>query len=177
AAKLSKGGKEPGRQTAGRVTMKQVREVAEIKMKDLPATDLDAAAKVIAGSPRSMCLEVVEEGHGTRPIAYARRPRGTRPEPGLPRRRGDEAAQGTVVGEVRRDDRGRTQPGCRPASCRPDGARRLPAAHRFGTVGAGGGVRARRKGGRSHARRCRQKRGGRSGRGGGGRTHPLRPRD
>ncbi|SRR5690554_1815300 len=60
AAKLSKGGKEPGRQTAGRVTMKQVREIAEIKMKDLNATDLDAAAKVIAGSARSMGLEVVE---------------------------------------------------------------------------------------------------------------------
>lgn len=60
AAKLDKGGSTPGREVAGRVTMAQVREIAEAKMVDLNATDIDAAAKIIAGSARSMGLEVAE---------------------------------------------------------------------------------------------------------------------
>jgi len=60
AAKLGKGGKTPGREKVGTVTMKQVREIAEAKMVDLNANDLDAAAKIIAGSARSMGLQVVE---------------------------------------------------------------------------------------------------------------------
>jgi large subunit ribosomal protein L11 len=58
AAKLKKGSSEPGREVAGVVTMAQVREIAELKMVDLNATDIDAAAKIIAGSARSMGLEV-----------------------------------------------------------------------------------------------------------------------
>lgn len=58
AAKLDKGSTEPGRTVAGSVTMDQVREIAEAKMKDLNANDIDAAAKIIAGSARSMGLEV-----------------------------------------------------------------------------------------------------------------------
>ena len=60
AAKLKSGSKAPGRDVAGRVTMKQCREIAELKMKDLNATDLDQAAKIIAGSARSMGLQVVD---------------------------------------------------------------------------------------------------------------------
>jgi large subunit ribosomal protein L11 len=59
AAKLKSGSKTPGREVAGRVTMAQCREIAEKKMKDLNATDLEQAAKIIAGSARSMGLEVV----------------------------------------------------------------------------------------------------------------------
>ena len=59
AAKLKSGSQKPGRDVAGRVTMKQCRDIAEKKMKDLNATDLDQAAKIIAGSARSMGLEVV----------------------------------------------------------------------------------------------------------------------
>ena len=59
AAKLQKGSKLPGRDVAGRVTMAQCREIAQMKMKDLNATDLDQATKIIAGSARSMGLEVV----------------------------------------------------------------------------------------------------------------------
>ena len=59
AARLDKGSQTPGRETVGRVTMKQVREIAEMKMQDLNANDLDAAAKIVAGSARSMGLEVV----------------------------------------------------------------------------------------------------------------------
>ena len=58
AAKLKKGGGEPGREVAGSVTMAQCKEIAEAKMVDLNARDLDQAAKIIAGSARSMGLEV-----------------------------------------------------------------------------------------------------------------------
>ena len=60
AAKLPKGGSEPGREVAGSVTMAQCREIAEQKIKDLNTTDLDEAQKMIAGSARSMGLEVTE---------------------------------------------------------------------------------------------------------------------
>ena len=60
AAGLPKGSGEPGREVAGQVTMAQVREIAEKKMPDLNANDVDAAAKIIAGSARSMGLEVTE---------------------------------------------------------------------------------------------------------------------
>ncbi len=60
AAGLPKGSSEPGREIVGRVTMAQVREIAEKKMPDLNANDIDAAAKIIAGSARSMGLEVAE---------------------------------------------------------------------------------------------------------------------
>ena len=60
AAGLPKGSTAPGRETAGKVTMAQVREIAEAKMEDLNANDIDAAAKIIAGSARSMGLSVVE---------------------------------------------------------------------------------------------------------------------
>jgi large subunit ribosomal protein L11 len=60
AAKLTAGSKEPGRTAAvGKVTMAQVREIAEKKLVDLNARDIDAAAKIIAGSARSMGIEVV----------------------------------------------------------------------------------------------------------------------
>lgn len=60
AAKLQKGSKNPGREGAGTVTMAQVREIAQTKMADLNAHDLDAACQMIKGSARSMGLEVVE---------------------------------------------------------------------------------------------------------------------
>jgi large subunit ribosomal protein L11 len=60
AAKIQSGSKEPGKATAGRVTTAQLREIAEAKMKDLNANDLDAATKIIEGSARAMGLEVVE---------------------------------------------------------------------------------------------------------------------
>ena len=58
AAKLNKGGSTPGREVAGSVTMAQCRDIAEQKLKDLNTTDLDEAQKMIAGSARSMGLEV-----------------------------------------------------------------------------------------------------------------------
>lgn len=60
AAKLSKGSKAPGRDKAGQVTMAQIREIAEQKIVDLNAADLDAASQMIKGSARSMGIEVVE---------------------------------------------------------------------------------------------------------------------
>ncbi|MFL6845634.1 MAG: 50S ribosomal protein L11 [Allosphingosinicella sp.] len=58
AAKINSGAKEPGKQTAGRVSRKQLREIAEVKMKDLNANDIEAAARIIEGSARAMGLEV-----------------------------------------------------------------------------------------------------------------------
>ena len=60
AAGLEKGGQTPGRSTSGKVTLAQVREIAQTKMEDLNASDLDAAVNMIKGSARSMGLEVVE---------------------------------------------------------------------------------------------------------------------
>ena len=60
AAGIPKGSAEPSKERAGTVTMDQVREIAEAKMVDLNANDIDAAAKIIAGSARSMGLEVVD---------------------------------------------------------------------------------------------------------------------
>ncbi|MAW79014.1 MAG: 50S ribosomal protein L11 [Parvularcula sp.] len=58
AAKLQKGGQTPGKAVAGTITTAQCREIAEAKMKDLNANDLDAATKIIMGSARAMGLEV-----------------------------------------------------------------------------------------------------------------------
>ncbi len=58
AAKLKKGANNPGRETAGSVTMDDCRKIAEEKMVDLNANDIEQAAKIIAGSARSMGLEV-----------------------------------------------------------------------------------------------------------------------
>ncbi|MCK0129335.1 50S ribosomal protein L11 [Erythrobacter sp. F6033] len=58
AAKLKSGSGEPGKVVAGSVTQAQVKEIAEAKMKDLNANDIDQAMKIIEGSVRSMGLEV-----------------------------------------------------------------------------------------------------------------------
>ena len=58
AAKLQSAAKKPGRETVGHVTVKQVREIAEAKMKDLNANDIEAAMKIVLGSARSMGIEV-----------------------------------------------------------------------------------------------------------------------
>ncbi|GGA34094.1 50S ribosomal protein L11 [Neptunicoccus cionae] len=58
AAKLKSGAKLPGRETVGSVSVAQVKEIAEAKMKDLNANDIEAAMKIILGSARSMGIEV-----------------------------------------------------------------------------------------------------------------------
>ena len=60
AAKLKGGSKEPGRVSAGSITKKQAEEIANQKMKDLNAHDLEQAVKIISGSARSMGIEVKE---------------------------------------------------------------------------------------------------------------------
>ncbi|MEM6267143.1 MAG: 50S ribosomal protein L11 [Pseudomonadota bacterium] len=60
AAKLKSGSKEPGKVSAGTIKQSQVKEIAEAKMKDLNANDIDMAMRIIEGSARSMGLEVVE---------------------------------------------------------------------------------------------------------------------
>nr|WP_295113775.1 50S ribosomal protein L11 [uncultured Caulobacter sp.] len=57
---LKSGAKLTGRETVGEVTRTQLREIAEKKMKDLNANDLEAAAKIIEGSAKAMGLKIVE---------------------------------------------------------------------------------------------------------------------
>ena len=59
ALSLEKGSSEPYRVKVGSITQAQLRDIAERKMKDLNANDVDAAAKIIAGTARSMGVEVV----------------------------------------------------------------------------------------------------------------------
>ena len=60
AARIKSGSAEPSKTSAGTIRRSQLREIAEIKMKDLNANDLDAASKIIEGSARAMGLNVVE---------------------------------------------------------------------------------------------------------------------
>jgi large subunit ribosomal protein L11 len=60
AANLKSGSKEPGKVSAGRIKRSKLTEIAEMKMKDLNANDLEAATRIIEGSARAMGLEVVE---------------------------------------------------------------------------------------------------------------------
>ncbi|PCH99965.1 MAG: 50S ribosomal protein L11 [Alphaproteobacteria bacterium] len=59
-AKLPKGSSNPSKEVAGQIKMSQLKEIAELKMVDLSANDIDQAVKIIAGSARSMGVEVVE---------------------------------------------------------------------------------------------------------------------
>ncbi|WP_340108314.1 50S ribosomal protein L11 [Pikeienuella sp. HZG-20] len=58
AAGVKSASKTPGRSVSGSVSVKQVREIAETKMRDLNATDVEAAMKIIVGSALSMGIEV-----------------------------------------------------------------------------------------------------------------------
>ena len=60
AAKIKSGSKEPGKVSAGKIARSKLTEIAQVKMADLNANDLEAATKIIEGSARAMGLEVVE---------------------------------------------------------------------------------------------------------------------
>ncbi len=60
AAKIAKGSGEPNREKVGTVTSQQVREIAELKAPDLNSHDVEAAMKIVAGTARSMGIEVEE---------------------------------------------------------------------------------------------------------------------
>ncbi|MFC0204224.1 50S ribosomal protein L11 [Novosphingobium soli] len=60
AAGLKSGSKEPGKVKAGTIKRSQLSEIAQVKMPDLNANDIEAATKIIEGSARAMGLEVVE---------------------------------------------------------------------------------------------------------------------
>lgn len=59
--KIQMGSKEPGKTVAGKITMAQIRKVAEFKMVDLNANDVEAAARMVRGTALSMGLEVVDD--------------------------------------------------------------------------------------------------------------------
>ena len=58
AAGLEKGSGEPGKVKVGRVTQAQIRQIAEVKLRDLTAKDIDAAVKTVEGTARSLGLEI-----------------------------------------------------------------------------------------------------------------------
>ena len=60
AANLKSGSKEPGKISAGTIKRSQLSEIAQVKMADLNANDIDQATKIIEGSARSMGLQIVE---------------------------------------------------------------------------------------------------------------------
>ena len=60
AAGIEKGSSEPNREKVGTVTRDQIREIAEIKMKDLNAVDIEGAMRQIEGTARNMGIEVVD---------------------------------------------------------------------------------------------------------------------
>lgn len=60
AAKIASGSQTPGRSSAGSVTRKQVKEIAQEKMEDMNAASVEAAAEMVAGTARSMGLSVKE---------------------------------------------------------------------------------------------------------------------
>ena len=60
ALKLEKGSSEPNKKKVGKITQSQLEEIAKMKMPDLNAHDIEAAKKIIAGTARSMGVEVVE---------------------------------------------------------------------------------------------------------------------
>ncbi len=60
AARIQKGASETGKQTVGTIKRSQLADIAEAKMKDLNANDIEAATKIIEGSARAMGLNVVE---------------------------------------------------------------------------------------------------------------------
>jgi large subunit ribosomal protein L11 len=58
AANIAKGSGEPNKSKVGKVTMKDVREIAQLKMPDLNASDIDAAIRIVMGTARSMGVEI-----------------------------------------------------------------------------------------------------------------------
>ena len=60
AAKIAKGSADPKREKVGKVSMKQVREIAELKLKDLNCSDVEAAVRSIAGTARNMGIQIVD---------------------------------------------------------------------------------------------------------------------
>ncbi|MGC8874279.1 MAG: 50S ribosomal protein L11 [Chloroflexia bacterium] len=60
AAGIEKGSPQPNRQKVGRITRQQLREIAQTKMPDLNALDLEAAERIVAGTARNMGIEIVD---------------------------------------------------------------------------------------------------------------------
>ncbi|MDD5476175.1 MAG: 50S ribosomal protein L11 [Syntrophales bacterium] len=60
AAKIAKGAGDPKREKVGRITRKQLKEIAEIKYKDLNAVDMEGALNIIGGTARSMGIEIID---------------------------------------------------------------------------------------------------------------------
>ena len=105
ALRLEKGSGEPNREKVGRLTRDQLRSIAETKMPDLNARDVEHAMLIIAGTARSMGVETDLMRHGKN---YRNAARADRPRAALLAGRGGPAAEGRRDSEVRRDASRRT---------------------------------------------------------------------
>ena len=105
AAGIEKGSGEPHREKVGRITEAQLREIAEKKLPDLNAHDVDQAAKIIAGTARSMGVEVVLTWPGTARASSRRAGKVDREHEYEPAE-AIAPAQGAQAREVRRVRRG-----------------------------------------------------------------------
>ena len=156
---IEKGSGEPHREKVGTISPAQVRQIAERKMPDLNANDLDAASKIIAGTARSMGVDV--EGHGVG-MAHGKRYRAAYEkvdrDRALPAGRGRRPDQGDGARQVRRDGRAapaarRQRPPRRGAAARHPRAAPRPRQGRHGRRLRRGRRGPRRRGGRRRLRR------------------------
>src|SRR3546814_19145705 len=103
AANLKKGSKEPGKAAAGKIKRAALQQIAETKMKDLNATDIDAATRIIAGTARAMGVAVVEgRDHGKDDNEAD--DLGDRSRQAPRRRTGDHASQGQRHRDLRPEE-------------------------------------------------------------------------
>ena len=125
---IEKGSGEPNREKVGTISRDQVRQIAETKMPDLNANDVDQAMKIIEGTARSMGVDVVDDEAAASATAQLREQidRDAR----VPAGRGGLDGQGDAVGEVHRGGRGPHPPRRQRAPRRPAGARHDGAAAR-----------------------------------------------
>ena len=168
AAGIEKGAATPGKETAGTVTDAQIDEIAQTKMPDLNANDLEAAKKQVAGTARSMGITVAAGTEDAMTSQEAKRYVDAAP-PSSTAQATARAGRGRRPGQELRRPPSSTRPSSwpsarrRPPQGRPDRPGHRRAARRHRPERAGRGVRRRREGGRGPGgrrrhRRCRRPR-------------------
>ena len=115
AAGVQKGSKTPHTVKVAKLTKEQVRQIAETKMPDLNANDIEAASLIIAGTARSMGITVEDNDNGYQVQGLQRSSFEDRGRQVLLAERGSEPGEGDGIEEVRLHRRGRAQALGRPA--------------------------------------------------------------
>jgi hypothetical protein len=137
---IEKGSGTPNTSKVGKISRAQLEEIAKAKTPDLTAADLDAAVRTIAGSARSMGVDVEESNHDVRCQACQNLEGQDPAGQAIPDRRSFEARRRIRQGEVQRIGRRRRQSRHRRVEVRSTGARFDGDAARHRQVGARGRV-------------------------------------